>query len=721
MGVPPRQTSTHILSQYLVDAYEPGEFLRFLRCDQKLEGICVELSVGASPAEFFTNAVLALVRRKLVTEEIFHQLKASRPERRDELEALEATILGSKDTPPPAPLVERYGADSEIELSLKIPLEKLTAAHLEEVLASFRSLAGNPDIITVQIRAGSTILRFWCRYSDYQTLLRALDRARRPLVYEVETVSFRRSLPRSHYKHPVAQFAHSKEKSSGESTQTETHPLDRPPSDAVAISANEKALRRERDLYLRLLELNTRETIEPFLVEALQVLCETSGAARGYIEFYRPESRDFDPSWSHAQGIPDAELLGVRAKLSSNLIAGPLANGEMVESAGAVDDSRFADHKSVRENGIRTVLCVSIGRQEPVGVLYVEGRAFDATDRRRVQAFAQHVAPHVGRIIAGHSQREQTDPTRDLRKDLAVEALVGRSEALAQVLRGLSFAAKNEALVLLEGPSGVGKSLVARLIHNNGARGGASFVSVHCGETEALAERLCAGPSGFFTQAAGGTLFLEEIGELPLVAQQKLLALLMGPGQDVRVLASSAMDLGELVRTGELLSELFFRLQVLKIALPPLSDRVDDISELAQHFCAQICRQRRLPRLRLSLGAIKALETHEWTSNVAELERTIQAAAVLAAEQGLNMIAHRHVFPNRYRESPDSELSYSEATRRYQRRFVERTLMECGGNVAKAARRLDLARSHVYNLISGFDIKRYASDAGRRGRALRGD
>jgi len=482
----------------------------------------------------------------------------------------------------------------------------------------------------------------------------------------------------------------------------------------VANSENEKALERERALYLRLLELNMHETIESFLVEALEMLCETSGAARGYIELYRPESRDCDPPWSHAQGIPDAELLGVRKKLSSNLIAGPLANGEIVESACAVDDSRFVDHKSVRENGIRTVLCAPIGLQEPVGVLYLEGRAgdvpFDASDRRRAQAFAQHVAPHAGRIIAANGQREQSDPTRALRRGLGVEALVGRSKAIAQVLTSLSFAVKNEALVLLEGPSGVGKSLVARLIHNNSDRGGAPFVHVHCGETEGLGERL-ADPSGLFAQARGGTIFLEEIGEMPKAAQDSLLAALKGlsgetEGADVRLIASSAMDLGELARKGTLRSELFYRLEVLKISLPPLSERVEDISELAQHFCAQVCKQRRLPRLRLSLGAIKALETHEWTSNVDELERAIQAAAVMAAEQGLNMIARRHVFPERYRESPDSELSYSEATRRYQQRFVERILKECGGNVAKTARRLDLARSHVYNLMSGFGIKR---------------
>ena len=130
-----------------------------------------------------------------------------------------------------------------------------------------------------------------------------------------------------------------------------------------------EAVKRERDLYLRLLGLNTLGSIEPFLEDALGLLCEALGVERGYIELYSAESRDCDPPWSLAMGIPDEEILGVRAQLSSNLIAGAMARGEVIESACAVQDSRFEELESVRRNEIRTVLCVPIGLQQPVGVL----------------------------------------------------------------------------------------------------------------------------------------------------------------------------------------------------------------------------------------------------------------------------------------------------------------------------------------------------------------
>lgn len=198
MLVPPGQTSAHILSQYLIEAYSPREFLRLLRRYPELQEVCFALEEDSAPVEFFANAVLALVRRSLLTSRFFRQLQESRPGRRADVEALERAVLDGDDAPPPSALCERYGADAEIELTLRVPFERLTAAQLEQVLRSFRALTGNPDVVTVHIRAGSTVLRIWCRHADYQRLLRALDRGDRPLVFEVEAVSFRRDLSGDH-------------------------------------------------------------------------------------------------------------------------------------------------------------------------------------------------------------------------------------------------------------------------------------------------------------------------------------------------------------------------------------------------------------------------------------------------------------------------------------------------------------------------------------------
>ena len=485
-----------------------------------------------------------------------------------------------------------------------------------------------------------------------------------------------------------------------------------------------RALTRERDLYLKLLELNTHEQIEPFLEEALLLLVDSSRAERGYIELYSPESRDCSPPWWYAEGITEEELLGVRHQLSGQLIAGALARAEVVETACAVQDSRYEDIDSVRRNSIRAVLCAPIGVRQPVGVVYLQGRIgdtpFDARDRRRIEAFAQHLGPHAGRIVAAHTERDKNDPTRSLRKELNVESFLGRTAAVAQVLTSIAFTAKIDAIVQLCGPTGTGKSLVARLIHDNSPRREAPFVHLNCSDDDAE-ERLFggggSGGSSLLTRAHMGTLFLEEVGELSPSAQERLMAVLESRSQaavadgescehDVRILVSSSIDLRELARKGGLRNDLCYQLEVMKTHLPPLSERSDDISELAQHFCAKVCAENHLSRLRLSLGAITALEAHEWTSNLDELRQVIARAALAADSQGLGMIDRRHVFPDVYEESPDNALSYSEATRRFQRRLLERMLGECEWNVTQTARRLEVARSHVYNLIQSFKIER---------------
>ncbi len=490
--------------------------------------------------------------------------------------------------------------------------------------------------------------------------------------------------------------------------------------DSSSFDETVRALTCERDLYLKLLELNTHEQIEPFLEEALELLVDSSRAERGYIELYSPESRDCSPPWWFAEGFSAEELIGVRRQLSGQLIAGALARAEVVETACAVRDSRYEDIDSVRRNSIRAVLCAPIGVRQPVGVVYLQGRVgdtpFDTLDRRRIEAFARHLGPHAGRIVAANTERDRNDPTQGLRQELKVESFLGRTAAVAQVLTSIAFTAKIDAIVQLCGPSGVGKSLVARLIHENSRRCDAPFVHLNCGDDDAEEQLFGGGRSGLLARAEKGTLFLEEIGELSPSAQERLMAVLerrshAAPGEgagenDVRILVSSSMDLRERARKGMLRNDLCYQLEVMKTHLPPLSERGEDISELAQHFCAKVCEEKHLSRLRLSLGAITALEAHEWSSNLDELQEVIVRAAIAADGQGLGMIDRRHVFPDVYDESPDSALSYSEATRRFQRRLLERTLVECEWNVTQTARKLEVARSHVYNLIQSFKIER---------------
>ena len=477
----------------------------------------------------------------------------------------------------------------------------------------------------------------------------------------------------------------------------------------------------ERDLYLRLLELHQHEEVEPFLEHALDLLVDTSKAERGYIELHNPESRDCLPRWWHSKGISDEEIAGVRAQLSGNLIAEALVRGEVVESACAVSDSRYQDHESVRRNGIRAVLCAPIGLQQPVGVLYLQGRIgdtpFEQSDRRRAQAFAQYIGPHALRIIARRNERDENDPTRALREDIEVSELLGRTPELAAILAGIALMAKSDEALLLTGPAGVGKSLTAKLIHMNSERRDAPFVHVQCGRGESAEEQLLGqNASAGLLAAAGGTLYFEDVGELSKAAQLHLLGLLAGRSVaprgrkprkvDLRLLVSSSADPRELVRDGVLRSDLCDRLELQILDLPSLSKRVDDISMLAQHFCAQACESHRLPQLRLSFAAMTALEDHDWTGNLDELESELERAAVAASEQGLCMIERRHLFPGLGGDASEDDPSWSARNHQFQSSLLDETLRECDWNVAKTARKLGLARSHVYNKIKKFDLRR---------------
>ncbi|MBS0658401.1 MAG: sigma-54-dependent Fis family transcriptional regulator [Verrucomicrobia bacterium] len=239
------------------------------------------------------------------------------------------------------------------------------------------------------------------------------------------------------------------------------------------------------------------------------------------------------------------------------------------------------------------------------------------------------------------------------------DSLVGQSEAMQQVFKMIGRVAAASAPVMITGESGSGKELVARAIHHYSERSERSFVAINCAAipenlleselfghekgafTGAVAQRI-----GRFEQSNGGTLFLDEIGEMPLAVQSKLLRVLQ-EGEfsrvggtatlktDVRIVAATNRTLEEEIVRKTFREDLFYRLNVVRVHLPPLRSRVEDVRLLAEYFLTRIAAQRRLPRLRLSEEAVRALEAYHWPGNVRELENTIQRAVVLATSEVL--------------------------------------------------------------------------------------
>jgi len=494
-------------------------------------------------------------------------------------------------------------------------------------------------------------------------------------------------------------------------------------------------VRRERDLYLRLLDLLREQEIEPFLRDALALIVEVTEARHGYLELHDDEHPGI-PRYSIAHGFTPEQLEGVRAAVSGGIIAEALATGTTVVTASALADERFQTRDSVRASAIEAVLCAPIGEDPPRGVLYLQNRAghgvFSEEDRVRAETVARHLAPLLDRVLARRRERAVTDHTASLREKLRLHDVIGRSDALAAVLRQVALVAPLDINVLLTGDSGTGKSQLARVIHTNGPRAPHPFVMLNCAalpETLLESELFGAFPGAHSTAsrriegkvaaAERGTLFLDEIGELTLAAQAKLLHLLQSREYyplggtkpvraDVRVIAASNADLEQAVAEHRFREDLFFRLQVLPIRVPSLAERREDIRELSGFFCTRACERHRLPRLELSINARQAAESAEWPGNVRQLEHAVEAAVIRAAGEGSKQVERRHVFPEPPGAiaEPDDPVTLQEATRRYQARFLQDALEASGWNVVETARRLDVSRSHLYTLIRAFGLDR---------------
>ncbi|WP_338865517.1 sigma-54-dependent Fis family transcriptional regulator [Myxococcus stipitatus] len=514
------------------------------------------------------------------------------------------------------------------------------------------------------------------------------------------------------------------------------------PLTELALGLEAERLTRERDFFRQLLELGGREEIEPFLEEALSMVVALSGARRGYIEVQdEPGRSDQASTFSLAHGYYDAEVDGVRAAFSRGVIAEAIATGRTILTDSALSDPRFQKRDSVVRNRTEAVLCAPIGVSPPMGVIYLQDRekagSFSTEDCGLVETFARHLAAFADRLLLKRRRRDAADPTWRARASLRAEGVIGRSPALAHVLEQLALVAPKEVTVLLTGASGTGKTQLARVIHENSPRRAGRFVDLNCATfVESLVESelfgavrgahstATRGMPGKISAANRGTLFLDEVGELPLAVQAKLLQFLqdrvyypLGSDKperaDVRIIAATNVDLRAAVAQRRFREDLLYRLDVMPVHVPPLSARREDILDIAEHFCQRACARHGLPPLRLSVGAARAVELAEWPGNVRELENKVEAAVIRAGE-GATQVELRHFFPEtRPASSGDGgsagrEIhgSFQEETRRFQKQLVQRALNDTDWNVSEAAERLDLSRAHLYNLIAAFGLKR---------------
>jgi len=326
------------------------------------------------------------------------------------------------------------------------------------------------------------------------------------------------------------------------------------------------------------------------------------------------------------------------------------------------------------------------------------------------------------KVIVLTGSGDQTNARRAI--ELGAFDYLGNTPRMVEIFKTVTLVAKTDATVLVQGESGTGKELLARAVHGKSQRKTAPFVPINCGAIpEALLEsELFGHEKGAYTGAHvqrrgkleladGGTVFLDEIAEMPLPLQVKLLRFLqereverLGGRQrirvDVRVIAASNKDLKEQIAAGRFREDLYFRLSVVTITMPPLRERTEDIPMLAYAFLRSACQEYRR-QLRFSGEALSALVQNAWPGNVRELENAVRRACILARgrfiEPGDLGIAH---------PAERERLSLREARNRVERQTVVDALTRTRGNISRAAIELGISRPTLHGLLDKHGINR---------------
>jgi DNA-binding NtrC family response regulator len=387
----------------------------------------------------------------------------------------------------------------------------------------------------------------------------------------------------------------------------------------------------------------------------------------------------------------------------------------------------------------------------PVIVMTAYGTIDQAVAAMREGAFDFIQKPldldHLQQILRRAMERQQllsenTVLKSEFAQSVRFPRIFGEHSAMQTAARELQRIAATDSTVLLLGESGTGKELFARAIHQMSPRADKVMVSLNCAAIpdNLIENELFGHEKGAFTGADsrrpgkfelahGGTIFLDEIGELPLAAQSKLLRVLeekmverlggsVAVRADVRVIAATNRDLAAAASTGDFRSDLFYRLNVFPIHIPALRDRGEDVILIAEHFLDRFRKERKKPRLRFAADALAALRQHTWPGNVRELQNVIERASILndgelrAADLGLSANVRAAGAsapqPGKMLSNPDLDGSLQEVASRavasVEKAKIEATLRECKWNKAAAAERLGVSYKTLLNKIHAYGL-----------------
>jgi transcriptional regulator with GAF, ATPase, and Fis domain len=486
---------------------------------------------------------------------------------------------------------------------------------------------------------------------------------------------------------------------------------------------------RDLDLLLRIsTAVNSIRKLEDLQRRLLELVFEVIPAERGAILLVSEDLATFTSVFGW-DTTPSSDR---PVQVSRTVIRQVLQERAGMLSNSVLDGKDFGGSESLVASRISSVLAVPVLLfQKLLGAIYLDTcnptARFDRDHLQLLTGIAAIAA--IALENARHVEWLESENQR-LQDEIKLEhSMVGESAPMRNVLQFVAKAAPTDATVLICGESGTGKELVARALHTNSRRADKPFVAINCAAIAdtLLESELFGYEKGAFTSAFaqkkgklevadGGTLFLDEVSELAPALQAKLLRVLqereferVGGTHplkvDVRLIAATNKDLDEAIREGRFRQDLFFRLNVVSLTVPPLRERRDDISLLATHFAKKYSRKCKGRDMGLSPEARACLAQYDWPGNVRELENAIERAVVL----GSGDVIRPEDLPEDILETAPAEQTaftrYHEAIKQAKKKLILQAAEQSAGNLTEAARRLGVHPNYLHRLVRNLDLR----------------
>ena len=512
--------------------------------------------------------------------------------------------------------------------------------------------------------------------------------------------------------------------------------------DQMALNDPYKAIIELTCLYEVTKALSSTLDIKKALREILEILSKRANMERGTITIFNPKTQELQIEV--AKGLTNQARRRGRYRLGEGITGTVAATGEPIVVPRIGNDPRFLNKTRSRSGDEKeelSFICVPIrSEKEIIGALSVDRRYTDEKaledDLRLLTIISGLIAQSVKKLQEANLERESLmEENRQLKMALqerfSFGKLIGKSTRMQEVFEMAHRVSKSNATILLRGESGTGKSLIARAIHFNSPRAKGPFVTVNCSALpESLVESELFGhergaftgalqtKKGRFELAHKGTIFLDEIGELPHAVQVKLLNVIQDRefqrvgGQktircDVRIIAATNKDLERALEEGQFREDLYYRLNVFPIYIPPLRERKTDIILLAEHFLERFSSQNGRDIKRISQKALDLLVQYKWPGNVRELENCIERAVLICDDDTIR--AH-HLPPSIKAltgagEHGSDRWSFKKRVAEFEKELILEALKETKGNQSKAAKLLGTTLR-----IINYKIQKYAID-----------